>query len=101
MTFRVKLGRNKWLQLTNVYAPPSTHCHEVCKIATEIIPTSDNSLIVGDFNAHSPVWDSDYPLDQRGELLEDWIISEDLQALNSGKPTRVSRIEDHRNFLNG
>ena len=96
MTFRVKLGRNKWLQLTNVYAPPSTHCHEICKIATEIIPTSDNSLIVGDFNAHSPVWDSDFPLDQRGELLEDWIISEDLQALNSGKPTRVSRIEDHR-----
>ena len=96
MTFRVKLGKNKWLNLTNVYAPPPTHCHEDCKVVTNIIPTSENCIIVGDFNSHSPVWDRDFTTDKRGEEVEDWLIAEDLEVLNSGVPTRISRMENHR-----
>ena len=96
MTFRVKLEKNKWLNLTNVYAPPPTHCHEDCKVVTNIIPTSENCIIVGDFNSHSPVWDRDFTPDKRGEEVEDWLIAEDLEVLNSGVPTRISRMENHR-----
>ena len=97
MSFRVKLARNQWLQLTNVYAPPhNTVGHDASKIATDIINVTDDSLIVGDFNAHSPIWDHTHPSDQRGETLEDWLSAEGLATLNSGEPTRVSRIEGQR-----
>ena len=97
MSFRVKLARNQWLQLTNVYAPPhNTVGHDASKIATDIINVTDDSLIVGDFNAHSPIWDHSHPSDQRGETLEDWLSAEGLATLNSGEPTRVSRIEGQR-----
>ena len=97
MSFRVKLSKNKWIQLTNVYAPPvSSYTSQSVKVATDIIPVTNDSLIVGDFNAHSPVWDNNLPADPRGEALEDWILSEDLSTLNTGVPTRVSRIEGHR-----
>ena len=96
MTFRTKLGRNKWLQLSNVYVPPPTHCHTEVKLASTIIPTSEDCIIVGDFNAHSPVWDHHFPPDNRGEEIEEWLINEDLETLNTGVNTRISRIDNQR-----
>ena len=97
MSFRVKLSRNKWIQLTNVYAPPcSSNGQDAKNVATEIIPVTDNSLIVGDFNCHAPLWDQNIPTDQRGDAIENWLSAEDLTTLNSGEPTRTSRIEGQR-----
>ena len=88
MSFRVKLSKNKWIQLTNVYAPPaSSYTSQSVKVATSIILVTNDSLIVGDFNAHSPVWDNSLPVDPRGEALEDWILAEDLSTLNKGIQT--------------
>ena len=44
-------------------------------------------LLLGDFNAKHPLWDSRNPSDQRGKLLENIIIEESLAALNDGSPT--------------
>ena len=88
MSFKVKLSKGKWIQLTNVYAPPvSSYTSQSVNVATAIIPVTSDSLIVGDFNAHSPVWDNNIPADPRGEALEDWFLSEDLSILNTGVPT--------------
>jgi hypothetical protein len=76
--------------------PHNTVGHDASKIATDIINVTDDSLIVGDFNAHSPIWDHTHPSDQRGETLEDWLSAEGLATLNSGEPTCVSRIEGQR-----
>jgi len=53
------------------------------------LPTWD-TFVLGDFNAHSPTWDSNCPEDLSGEELDDWAILGDLVALNDGSPTRVS-----------
>ncbi len=42
------------------------------------------TLLGGDLNAHSPLWDTNQPRDTRGEQLEDWVIAYSASALNYG-----------------
>jgi len=81
-----------------MFTPPpcSSNGQDAKNVATEIIPVTDNSLIVGDFNCHAPLWDQNIPTDQRGDAIENWLSAEDLTTLNSGEPTRTSRIEGQR-----
>lgn len=94
-TFSVKLTRNKWVKLTNVYCPPATSlafANQNLRLATEIIPSGSNSIIAGDFNAHSFVWDhTTTNQDERGNNILDWMIDEGLTILNDGSPTRVNK----------
>ena len=94
-TFSIKLNRNKWVKLTNVYCPPSTSlafANQNLRLATEIIPSDSNSIIAGDFNAHSFVWDhTNTAQDERGETVLDWMIDDGLTILNDGTPTRVNK----------
>lgn len=46
-------------------------------------------LVVGDFNAHSNFWGSE-KTDTRGQIIEDFILSNNLCLLNTGKPTYCS-----------
>ncbi len=41
--------------------------------------------------AHSPLWDEHQPADQRGELVEDWLLSQNASILNDGTATCVNR----------
>ena len=91
-SFRIRMGKNKWIHLTNVYVPPTnSKGQEVIELKTDIIPTLKSSLICGDFNGHSPLWDAIQPMDQRGSTLVDWSIENHLSILNNGDPTRVNR----------
>ena len=59
-TFKAKLARNKWVNITNLYCPPEINqawAGKDLRLATDIIPVEKNSLIAGDFNAHSFVWE--------------------------------------------
>ena len=76
--------------------PCSSNGQDAKNVATEIIPVTDNSLIVGDFNCHAPLWDQNIPTDQRGDAIENWLSAEDVTTLNSGEPTRTSRVEGQR-----
>ncbi|MEL7079665.1 MAG: endonuclease/exonuclease/phosphatase family protein, partial [Cyanobacteria bacterium J06582_2] len=44
-------------------------------------------LLLGDFNAKHPLWDTINPTDQRGKIIEKLILEESLVVLNDGKPT--------------
>lgn len=46
-------------------------------------------LLVGDFNAHSSFWGSE-KTDARGQILEDFILCNNVCLLNTGKPTYCS-----------
>ncbi len=46
---------------------------------------------MGDLDAHSSLWDEHHPADQRGEAVEDWLISRHAGILNNGEPTHVNR----------
>ena len=89
-TIHVKTGSNKWLQITNVYVPPSNTTHPVV-FDPRHIPTSPDSIIIGDFNGHTPQWDPTSPVDDRGENIEEWAVGANLHILNTGKPTHINR----------
>ena len=90
-TARVKMSKNNWIQLVNVYIPPPNSTGQEIRAALEIVPTSEKTIICGDFNGHSLLWDKHYKEDDRGNLLEMWMIANDLNVLNTGEPTRINR----------
>ena len=63
---KIKLGRNEWLYLTNAYIPPPSSNGQVIAFHPEIILLKDPAIICGDFNAHSQIWEHNYPSDSRG-----------------------------------
>jgi ribonuclease HI len=91
-SFRVRLSNNNWVPITNMYVPPANSKGQYIKFAPEIIPCFESSIICGDLNGHSPLWDDIQPSDDRGEEIENWVIEKELSILNSGEPTRHSRI---------
>ena len=91
-TFRIRLDNGKWIHLTNLYVPPEhSKGHDVIRLSTEIIPALKSSLICGDFNGHTALWDDIQPTNDRGELMVDWIIDNNLHIVNNGEPTRLNR----------
>ena len=56
------------------------------------LPSDDATIIVGDFNAHHPLWDSACDTsDATGERVADWLDRAGWTALNSGQPTLLGR----------
>jgi hypothetical protein len=76
--------------LFNVYSPPDKPIHlneiEVLKVS------NTNWMTVGDINSHSPNWGYE-DIDKKGEQVEDWSITNNLQLLNDpdDTPTYYSR----------
>ena len=92
-SFRLYCGPKKWLDITNVYCPPYNSLGQTINFSPDIIPTSDLCIVVGDFNAHTQLWDTKQPSDDRGEQIVDWIIDNDLTVLNDAStPTRLNKI---------
>lgn len=75
------------LNIFNVYVPPSSP--EVpSSINLSSILGTPNSLVLGDFNAHNPLWLCPNT-DVRGTLLADQIEAADLFVLNNTHGTRL------------
>ena len=90
-TIRVRTSRKKWVVISNVYCPPSRSHTSQTELRLDHIPTSDNILVLGDFNAHSDVWDGFQPQDSRGDVLFGWACERDLAIMNDGSHTRSNR----------
>ena len=92
LTLRVRMGKDEWIHITNVYIPPPHSIgQDVIELRTDIIPALKSSLICSDFNGHSPIWDSVQPADSRGSALVDWSIDNKLTIMNDGSATHVKR----------
>ena len=91
-TFRIRMSKNKWITISNVYCPPVNSKGQVIStnVCTQLISTLPSSLIAGDFNAHNPLWDDVQPPDERGEHLSDWMMESNMNLLNTGEPTHVN-----------
>ena len=90
-TFRVRLTRNKWVHISNVYIPPeNSKGQDSIKLRTDAIRAMRSSLICGDFNDHTILWDEHVAQDARGEALADWVFDNNLSILNDGDSTRVN-----------
>ena len=91
-TFVVRFKKNKWAKISNTYCPPDSPAYEpgFVQLRTDIIPTSPNTIICGDFNAHAPLWDNIQPTDERGNEVIDFSAASSLNIINDGSPTRTS-----------
>ena len=49
-------------------------------------------IILGDFNAHSPLWENIISPDSKGKIIEDFLLQTDLCILNNQSPTYLSPI---------
>ena len=90
LSIHIKATKSTWLDLYNVYLPNTSTQHN--SFDPSLIKPSPSSIILGNFNGHSQLWDSLQPHDQRGDEIVDWILDNDLHILNDGSVTRISRI---------
>ena len=94
VSISVKLNNNTNINIISVYLPKG--------------PIDDNSdwlkssafsngkwLVLGDFNAHSPLWDSQCKLVSNNRFMEN-VIDSHLSILNDGSLTRVPDISHHK-----
>ena len=89
--------KDKWIHLHNVYLPNTDT--QVTRFNATLTNATPDSIIVGDFNGHSHLWDPVQPPDARGNELKGWIYDRNLQILNDGSPTRTSRITGNNSTL--
>ena len=81
----VSLATGKIKSLCSIYLPPDEHFTEdQMNELFDQLPRP--TLIVGDFNAHNPLW-YDQRLDHRGEVIQRCMNVEELISLNEDCPT--------------
>ena len=61
-------------------------------ILSILIKPGPSSLILGDLNGHSQMWDSIQTQDHRSDEILDWILDNDRHILNDGSATQTSRV---------
>ena len=90
------LNRNQKITIFNMYNQPS--CKYDLKKITNVIKNHKNVLIVGDFNSHNPLWDTNLTTsDRNGKIIEKIVNKEHLCIRNDPEsPTYYSRT--HNSF---
>ena len=81
------IGNTK-LIISNIYIPPASSCSNGYQPSIEHLLTTQDSLILGDFNAHHLSWYSG-STDTRGRKMADSINGSDHSILNWDTPMRV------------
>jgi hypothetical protein len=74
--------------ICNLYWPPKKK-HSEMELKNLINQLGQNFLIMGDFNAHNPLWGSSC-LGPRGKIIENCINEKELIILNNGSPTHLN-----------
>ncbi len=79
---------NSELAIVNTYIPPASSCQTGYSPDISTLLNLQETIILGDFNAHHPQWFSD-KTDTRGTQLATEINNSDLAILNTDTPTRL------------
>ena len=86
---RIGIGRREF-NLANVYIPPVGSCARHYVPDLEYLSTLDSTFVLGDFNAHDPVWYQDQLSDPRAvhitEQLGDLVILNDPSKATRSRP---------------
>jgi len=78
----VRVTCRKALTICSLYLPPSAEW-SINDIADLLQQIPSPVLLLGDFNAHNPLWGSN-KLDSKGKIIEDILLKFNLSVLNSG-----------------
>ena len=79
---------NTKLIISHIYIPPGSSCSNRYQSSIEHLLTTEDSLILGDFNVHHPSWYSG-STDTRGRKMANSINESDYGILNWDTPTRA------------
>ncbi len=89
----IDLANGKVIRLANVYhriATP-TNINELNKLSQALGP---DGIILGDFNAHNPLWGESEKLCKHGTDIQNWMEDKNLVLLNDGSYTRIDTFYD-------
>ena len=89
MAIKVKFD-NLDVRIVNLYIPPDSSCPEQYEAPLQTLLQLKNAIILGDANAHDPLWHSSI-LNTRGGTLAGEIDNSDFGVLNGNSPTRLPR----------
>ena len=81
--------------LINVYIPPESSCPQGFNPSLNNILPNNDAIILGDMNAHDPLWNSSLQ-DSRGEKFSEEIGNSNFGVLNTEEPTRLPNNRDGR-----
>ena len=92
----IPMTSHQKLRLTNLYIPPDNpRCVDnEDAITMENWPCRENDILLGDFNAHSSLWDDNTEngvYERRARKIEDWLAETWMANLNTGEATHVNR----------
>ena len=95
VAIRFTLGRP--LTMCSIYIPPDQNVsyYELHSLVKEL---PKPILLLGDFNAHSPLWGS-HKSNSKGKIIEKLLEDENLCILNDGTPTFYSSINLSPSYL--
>ena len=88
------MSAKKTLTVCNIYLPPSLDVN-FSDLEHLIQQLPAPFVLVGDLNAHSPLW-GDVRQDSRGQMIEESLNDHNLCLLNTGEPTY--RHHSHHSF---
>ena len=90
----------KPITIHNIYIPPirsGATDQRLNNFDPTFLPDGDDTIIVGDVNAHHPIWDDSLEdPDALGEKFADWLENCNLVACNSGEPTFIHQATGNR-----
>ena len=81
----VKITLSFVFTLCSIYAPPNT-CIDIKDYEHLLAQIKGPVMILGDFNAHNPLWGSDHQT-PKGKVMETFISQNDLCLFNNGSYT--------------
>ncbi|KAF0314448.1 hypothetical protein FJT64_015103 [Amphibalanus amphitrite] len=88
------LNSDRHLNILNIYRPPIRNTEEderEDRFDPRALPVDETTLLVGDVNAHHPLWDAQCEAaDRVGQRIADWMDEVGWLPLNSGEPTHSS-----------
>ena len=90
LTIQVESNQGKPVIIRNIYIPPVSSCEQgyTPPISSLADGLTDDSILLGDLNAHSHLWFSRDNEDTRGRQIADWINDSDLGVCNEDTATR-------------
>lgn len=98
MSIEIPTKGNQKIRITNIYVPPIRTGEYGAQrddvFNTDKWPNKRCDLILGDVNAHSPLWSNELEngqSDARGEIIENWMAANDMACINDGSTTRTNR----------
>lgn len=87
---RVTLPTGKSLTVANCYVPPSSSMADPAVSMANILNLPGDVIVMGDWNAHSRLWDDNSAEDVRGRDLADEVDMSEMIILNDPRsPTRL------------